>query len=395
MGNNWTATTLGEFVKLQRGHDLPDAERRAGNVPVIGSFGITGYHDTAIAKGPGVTVGRSGASFGVVSFCPIDFWPHNAALYVIDFHGNCPRFAYYFLKNIDFSSFNSGSAQPSLNRNFIHPIKVRVPPLHEQNRIAEILGTLDDKIELNRRTNETLEAMAKALFKSWFVDFDPVHEKAAGRQPAGLDAATAKLFPDSFEDSPQGKIPKGWRVGTIADVAENPRRLIQPNEIKSGTAYIGLEHMPRRCIALSEWEETADLESNKFQFNRGEILFGKLRPYFHKVGIAAVDGVCSTDILVLTASTPVWFGLLLGYVSSDEFVAHTDAASGGTKMPRTSWGDMARYSIFIPTVDVGVKFTELLRPLISRIETNIHESRTLATTRDVLLPKLLSGEIHT
>jgi type I restriction enzyme S subunit len=114
---SWTSCNLGEVIELQRGYDLPEYERQPGNVPVIGSFGITGYHNTARANGPGVTVGRSGASFGVATFSPVDFWPHNAVLFVTDFKGNIPRFVYYLLKTIDFQSLNSGSAQPSLNRN--------------------------------------------------------------------------------------------------------------------------------------------------------------------------------------------------------------------------------------------------------------------------------------
>jgi type I restriction enzyme S subunit len=118
---------LGDFVSLQRGHDLTEPERRPGNVPVMGSAGMNGTHDTARAKGPGIVVGRSGASFGQVHFSPTDFWPHNTALYVTDFRGNDPRFAYYLLKSIDFSGYNSGSAQPSLNRNFVYPIVIEAP----------------------------------------------------------------------------------------------------------------------------------------------------------------------------------------------------------------------------------------------------------------------------
>jgi type I restriction enzyme S subunit len=178
--DGWHEIKLGEFVSLQRGHDLPESQRKQGRVPVLGSFGVTGHHDTAIVKGPGVTVGRSGASFGVVSYTAMGYWPLNTVLYVTDFHGNDERFAYYFLRSIDFTRFNSGSAQPSLNRNYIHPIPVVVPPVPEQRAIAHILGTLDDKIELNRRMNETLEAMARAVFKSWFLDFDPVRAKTCG-----------------------------------------------------------------------------------------------------------------------------------------------------------------------------------------------------------------------
>jgi type I restriction enzyme S subunit len=222
MAGEWKRLPLGEFVTLQRGHDLPDERRRSGNVPVLGSFGVTGWHDEAKARGPGVTVGRSGASFGVVSYSSCDYWPLNTALYVIDFHGNDERFAYYLLKVFDFKRYNSGSAQPSLNRNFVHPVRVDVPPLAEQRAIAHILGTLDDKIELNRRMSETLETMVRALFKSWFVDFDPVHAKAEGRDP-GLPKVLAELFPGRLVDSELGEIPLGWEAGTFNDVGELAR----------------------------------------------------------------------------------------------------------------------------------------------------------------------------
>src|SRR5438128_782479 len=115
---DWQLVPLGAFVSLQRGHDLPEPIRRPGFIPVLGSFGVTGSHDQAKVQGPGVTIGRSGASFGVVTYTPVDYWPLNTVLYVTSFHGNDPRFAYYLLKSIDFTRFNSGSAQPSLNRNY-------------------------------------------------------------------------------------------------------------------------------------------------------------------------------------------------------------------------------------------------------------------------------------
>jgi type I restriction enzyme, S subunit len=217
MAAEWRNMTLGDFVALQRGHDLTESQRRVGSVPVMGSAGQNGYHDTVLAKGPGIVIGRSGASFGQVHYAPIDFWPHNTALYVTDFKGNDERFAFYFLKAIDFDRYNSGSAQASLNRNFIYPIPVCVPPLAEQKAIAAVLGALDDKIELNRRMNATLEAIARALFQSWFVDFDPVRAKLDGRQPTGLDPATAALFPNEFEDSELGPIPKGWEICPLAE----------------------------------------------------------------------------------------------------------------------------------------------------------------------------------
>ena len=188
--------------------------------------------------------------------------------------------------------------------------RIPLPPPSRAKAIACILGALDDKIELNRKTNETLEAMARALFKSWFVDFDPVRAKAEGR-PTGLPDEISALFPDSFEDSELGEIPRGWGVTTLGAVAVNPRRSLHPKEISPQTPYIALEHMPKQSIALSDWGTSDGLASSKFQFSRGEILFGKLRPYFQKVGVAPVDGVCSTDIVVVVPRTPPWFASCL------------------------------------------------------------------------------------
>ena len=283
---------------------------------------------------------------------------------------------------------------PHTNLEILRSTPLLLPPLSEQRAIAHILGTLDDRIELNRRMNETLEAMARAIFKSWFVDFDPVRAKAEGRPPFGMNAETAALCPNSFQDSPLGKIPKGWRVGTLGEIAENPRRGIRPREVRVGTPYIGLEHMPRKCIALENWGHADEVTSNKFEFLQGEILFGKLRPYFHKVGVAPLDGVCSTDILVVRAKSEEWFGLALGHISSEEFVNYADAASTGTKMPRTSWQDMARYEIPLPDPQLAGAFGRFAKTGVEMIRANILQSRTLASLRDALLPKLISGDLR-
>ena len=219
MSSEWAPRTLGEFVRLQRGHDLTASEQRPGSVPVMGSAGPNGTHSEPLAQGPGVVIGRSGASVGRVHFSEADYWPHNTCLYVTDFLGNSPRFAYYLLQTLNLAVYNSGSAQPSLNRNFIYSIPVRAPLRSEQDEIVEVLQGLDHRIALLRETNATLEAIAQALFKSWFVDFDPVHAKQQGLAPAGMDEATAALFPDSFEESELGPVPKGWTVRALDDVA--------------------------------------------------------------------------------------------------------------------------------------------------------------------------------
>ncbi len=289
---------------------------------------------------------------------------------------------------------STGTTVHGVRQSELRKVQLPVPPLPEQLAIAHILGTLDDKIELNRRMNETLEAMARAIFKSWLVDFDPVRAKAEGRQPFGMDAETAALFPAAFQDSPVGKIPKGWKAGRLGEIAENLRRGVDPEVVSKEIPYIGLEHMPRKSISLADWGCADEVASNKFEFRQGEILFGKLRPYFHKVGVAVLDGVCSTDILVINSKSEAWFGVLLGHISGEELVAYTDAVSTGTKMPRTNWLDMARYEIPLPDPQLAGAFSSFAKTIVGKIRLNILQSVTLTAIRDALLPKLISGELR-
>ena len=174
----------------------------------------------------------------------------------------------------------------------------------------------------------------------------------------------------------------------------SPRRGVSPSDVVEDTPYIGLEHMPRRSIALSKWEGAGKVTSNKLVFKKGEFLFGKLRPYFHKVGFAPLDGICSTDIVVVIPRAPEWAAFALACLSSDEFVDYTDQTSTGTKMPRTSWKTMEQYEICLPFDHVARAFQGVAQPLFDRVSANIHETRILAQTRDLLLPKLMSGEIR-
>lgn len=290
---------------------------------------------------------------------------------------------------------NVGAVFDSLRCADVPKFELPIPPLNEQRAIASVLGSLDDKIELNRRMNRTLEQMAAAIFKAWFVDFEPVRAKASGAASfPGMPQPVFDALPATFADSELGPIPEGWEAGCIGDIGKNRRDGIQPSEIDAETPYIGLEHMPKRCIALDAWDGAGKVTSGKSEFSRGEILFGKLRPYFHKVGVAPIDGVCSTDVLVVKPKARHWSALLLGHLSSLDFVNYTDACSTGTKMPRTNWKDMARYPIAIPSEPLAAEATRIIEPMIETILSNIHESRTLAETRDALLPKLLSGEVR-
>ena len=405
----WKDITLGDFVALQRGHDLTEPERRSGHVPVIGSAGQNGFHDTALAKGPGIVIGRSGASFGQVHFCATDYWPHNTGLYVTDFKGNDPRFTYYFLKALDFDRYNSGSAQPSLNRNFIYPIPVCVPEPDEQKAIAHILGTLDDKIELNRRMNVTLEAMARALFQSWFVDFDPVRAKLDGRQPAGLDPATAALFPAHFQESPLGHIPQGWKVKPLSEITTvitkgttpTQEDMVNAPDIDSQVNYVRVNSIEEdgsiiydKLTKIPLSVHTGVLKRSILQAN--DVLYtiagtiGRIATAEHwvlpantnqAVAIIRPKSTIPSSFLVLTMQHEVFREEL------HNNIVHAVQAN-------LSLGMLSKARAVVPPEDVLLKIFKPIDDIMSQISANRAQSRTLATIRDALLPKLLSGDIR-
>ena len=411
--SGWGRVPLGDFVTLRRGHDLPDAVRRPGNTPILGSFGITGWHDESRAAGPGVTVGRSGASLGVVNFSPVDYWPLNTALYVTDFHGNDRRFAYYFLKQFDFRSYNSGSAQPSLNRNFIHPILVDVPPVCEQRAIAHVLGTLDDKIDLNRLTNRTLEEMARALFKSWFVDFDPVHAKATLKHYAAtftqgegdwsverarayldrMDADIATLFPDSFVDSELGPIPAGWVLGCFGDI------IVQRKQKIGARTAVVLSAVRTGRLVRSEEHFTKQVHSksivNYLAVEHGDIAYNPSRINIGSVGMlkeAFLGAVSPVYVVARPKSAYRWFfDFALRLTQTKQWI--TVLATGSVRQS-LSYVDFASIPCAIPPLSVVEQFEGQWNRLQEATVAHSEEVLTITAQRDVLLPKLLSGKVR-
>ena len=157
--------------------------------------------------------------------------------------------------------------------------------------------------------------------------------------------------------------------------------------------YVGLEHIPRRSLALDSWEMASELGSNKLKFKKGEVLFGKIRPYFHKVSIAPFDGLCSADTIVIRARQPEHYAIVVGCVSSDEFVAHATATSNGSKMPRANWSVLKERPLAISTLTVARQFSAVVGPAIQHMQTLIFQTANLRRTRDLLLPRLLSGQV--
>jgi type I restriction enzyme, S subunit len=292
----------------------------------------------------------------------------------------------------------TGSTVSNLRIPLLEALPIPHPPLAEQKAIAAVLGALDDKIELNRRMNATLEAMARALFQSWFVDFDPVRAKLDGRKPIGLDDATAALFPDSFQESAAGHIPRGWTAQRLPDAIEvNPRRTLKGGTI---APYLDMKNLPTQGHSADEVIDREFSSGTKFQ--NGDTLLARITPCLENGKTGYVDfladgqvGWGSTEYIVLAPKPPLppQFGYLLA--RSDALRAHAiqnmTGTSGRQRVPSECFNT---FWLAVPAPEIARKFDELTAPLMSKIKTNSRQSRTLATLRDAVLPKLLSGELN-
>jgi type I restriction enzyme, S subunit len=342
----------------------------------MGSAGLSGYHDEARARGPGLVVGRSGASFGTVHYCGVDYWPLNTALFATDFMDNYPRYVYYALKTLDLTKFNSGSAQPSLNRNFIANITVAIPPRAEQVRIASILAALDDKIDRNRRLAALLEETAAAIFKAWFVDFVGVEE---------------------FDESAIGRVPRGWRVARFSEAVEiNP-----PVPIRKGTVVPFIE-----MAALAPWamRPTTIGErsySGGAKFEQGDTLMARITGCIEHGKGAFIDfltgpGAGSTEFLVLRAKYPLTPEAVFLLSRTDRLRSHAIAnmtgSSGRQRVAIACFDDL----IFAvpPDLESWLDNAEVFRAGLAKSGALWRESRSLADIRDALLPRLISGEMR-
>src|ERR1035441_8424546 len=217
--SSFADVTLGDIADFRNGKAIsPEKFRSAGKHPVFGSNGQIARSDEVLYPEPAIVIGRVGAYCGCVHFVPRASWVTDNAIVALPKDGNDIRYLYYLLGSLELQRTAIGSAQPLMTQGGLKVVRAKAPPLAEQKAIAAVLGALDDKIELNRRMNATLEAMARALFQSWFVDFDPVRAKLDGRPPAALDPATAALFPEHFAHGEHDMLPVGWRHAAIEEV---------------------------------------------------------------------------------------------------------------------------------------------------------------------------------
>lgn len=271
----------------------------------------------------------------------------------------------------------TGVNVPHISGAQILSFRFPLPPVSEQRRIAAILSAYDDLIENCERRIRVLDEMARALYREWFVNFRyPGHERA------------------SFVETGIGKCPDGWRIEAVSTLVREVRRAVPKGTLAEGTVrYVGLEHIPRRSLALDAWAEASDLGSNKLRFDRCDVLFGKIRPYFHKVAVAPFAGVCSADTFVIQPVEPKLRGFTTCLVSSDPFVAHASATANGAKMPRANWKVMTDISVALPPPALLERFSSLVIPCIGEQQCLVASAHNLRQTRDLLLPRLLSGQL--
>lgn len=289
---------------------------------------------------------------------------------------------------------DTGTTVRRLSEDGICEQLVPLPDLRTQQAINGIISLIDQQIANNKALSRNLEALAQSMFKSWFIDFDPVQAKKKGEKPFGVDVETAKLFPDSFVKSDLGDIPKGWTIGSITDFAKQIRTNVKVNEMTSDVAYFGLEHLPRKSLFVFDWESAEQVSSNKSKIRAGNLLFGKLRPYFHKIVIAPVDGVCSTDIIVIEPLKEEFRSFMYLALNQDSFVALMSNASSGTRMPRTSWTDMSDFQFIIPEPKILIAFESSVSKLLTLGLDCVASTKKLVRLRNSLIPSLILGEVN-
>ena len=370
--NSWRECLLGEVVNLKRGYDLPYSARSHGPFPVVSSSGITDHHSEPKVKGPGVVTGRYG-TLGQVFFVVADYWPLNTSLYVQDFKGNDPRFISYFLSTLNFGSQNAAGAVPGVNRNHLHALNVRVPPVPVQQRIAGILSAYDELIENSQRRIKILEAMARALYRDWFVHFRLTGHEHRARVP-----------------SPLGEIPQGWGVSKLKDVCrltmgQSPKSEFY-NEVGDGMAFhqgvsdFG-DRFPSDRLFCSADGRVAE---------PGDILFSVRAPV-GRMNIANKKIVLGRGLSAIRHNLDhqafLWEQLRNRFVKDDMM-------GNGSIFASVTKDDMQGIGLLCPPPAVVEVATRHFEPLHRDVAALSQQIQNLRRTRDLLLPRLLSGQIE-
>ena len=288
------------------------------------------------------------------------------------------RFLYYLFNTAGVRGQISGSASGTKVRHTsperIGRVEVEIPPVNAQKWIAATLTAYDEQMENNRRRMALLEKAARLLYEEWFVHL---------------------RFPGHEHTAVKNGLPEGWERKPLNAICPDLRDAANPADLEPGTPYIGLEHMPRRAITLLEWGRAEGVTSTKLRYQAGDILFGKIRPYFHKVGFTLTAGVTSSDAIVLRPVAPIYYSFSLLTGSSDWFVSIVSkTAKEGSKMPRADWKLMEKHSLMVPPRAILESLNETVQPILVQLRTLALQNQELRAARDLLLPRLMSGELE-
>lgn len=363
-----------EIIKKFNGEDVTECDYISEDLykKVSNEFGVPKENDLLIT-----TRGTIGIPYLYKRTDRFYFADGNLT-WIKDFDSNLySKFLYYWFQSYEgrkkFEALAKGTAQKAVPISGIKTLEIELPSLKSQKRIADILSAYDDLIENNRKQIKLLEEAAQRLYKEWFVNL---------------------RFPGHENTKIVDGVPEGWSKSTVGNICKLRKVVITPDKIESNTPYIGLEHMPRNDICLSTWGKSEEINSNKFIYLKKDVLFGKIRPYFHKVGFALNDGITSTDTMVMVADQNLW-GLLLVTVSSDAFVDFSyQNCKEGAKMPRADWKQMEKYAIMIADQATQKLFEQEILVITNKISALAFQCRSLREARDRMLPKLMGGEVE-
>lgn len=416
MGNKWTECELGDFIELKRGYDLPKSARNEGSIPIISSSGFTDYNYKAMVKGPGVVTGRYG-TIGEVFYSEEDFWPLNTTLYVVDFKGNDPLFVYYLLQTISYADYTDKAAVPGVNRNHLHKAKVKVPiSLDIQQKVAAQLYLLEKRVMLGKQINQTLEQMSQTLFKSWFVDFDPVIDNAldAGKSiPEALQsraelrqkvrnsadfkplpADIRALFPAEFEETDLGWAPKTWKVESLNRIAnfQNGLALQKFRPQNNEEEYLPVLKIADLRAGYINNEERATVDIiDSCKVYDGDMIFswsGTLMIDIWTGGNAALN---QHLYKVTSPEYPQSFYLMWTkqHLSRFQHIAEAKAVTMG----HIKKGDLNDSLCLVPSSLLVDKYDSIVGKYYTKIKNQRLLNNQLTALRDTLLPKLISGEL--
>ena len=406
--NGWIEYSLEEVTENFDSVRVPvkKADRRSGPYPYYGASGIVDHVDNYIFDGEFLLVAEDGENLRTrktpIAFIATGrFWVNNHAHIVRGNHLANTRFLAYALDRTNISGYLSGTTMPKLTQGNLNRVRLSLPPRPIQEAIVTLAKALDDKIELNRRMNETLEAMARAIFKSWFVDFDPVRAKLDGRQPPGMDADTAAIFPDHFEHTELGLAPKGWTIRPVGEVVEAVGGGT-PSTKESLFWDAGMHHWatPKDLsnldapILLDTNRKVTDAGLKKISSGllpKGTLLLSSRAPVGY-LAIAEVPIAVNQGFIAMKCDGDVSNYFMLNWCR--ENIDEIERRASGTTFQEISKRNFRPIPMIVPPSQLVGAFNGAVSSTYSRIASNLRESETLAATRDTLVPKLLSGEIR-